>query len=148
MKKIILLSVVLLMIVGIQKTYAEGDELINKLTSELNITPEQAMGGAGALFNYAKEGLSSEEFEKVSDAVPNMDGYLDAIPDLGGGKSSTGLLGKATEALVGMPAVTKAFDKLGLSPDMVGMFTPILVNYVDDKGGEAVGKLLDKVFTK
>jgi hypothetical protein len=148
MKKIILLSVVLLMIVGIQKTYAEGDELINKLTSELNITPEQAMGGAGALFNYAKEGLSSEEFEKVSDAVPNMDGYLDAIPDLGGGKSSTGLLGKATEAVVGMPAVTKAFDKLGLSPDMVGMFTPILVNYVDDKGGEAVGKLLDKVFTK
>ncbi len=148
MKKIILLSVVVLMFAGVQKIYAEGDDLVKMLTSELKITPEQAMGGAGALFNYAKEGLSSEEFEKVAESVPNMDKYLDAVPDLGGGKSSTGLLGKATEALVGMPAVTKAFDKLGMSPDMVGMFTPLLVNYVDDKGGEAVGKLLDKVFSK
>ena len=54
-----------------------------------------------------------------------MSGYLDAIPALGG--SSAGMLGKATQSLVGMPAVTAAFDKLGLSQDMVGMFTPILV---------------------
>ena len=94
----------------------------------------------------AQENLSKDEFEQVANAVPDMSGYLDAIPDLGG--SNSGLLGKATQSLVGMPAVTAAFDKLGLSQDMVGMFTPILVDYVDKKGGEAVGGLLQKVFTK
>jgi hypothetical protein len=147
MKKIVLLSVAVLMFAGINTANAEGDDLIKMLTSELGITSEQAMGGAGALFNYAKEELSSEDFDKVSEAVPDMSGYLDAIPALGGG-GNTGLLGKATESLVGMPAVTKAFDKLGLSQEMVGMFTPVLVNYVDKKGGEAVSGLLSKVFSK
>ncbi len=147
MKKIMLLSVAVLMFTGMSSVYAEGDELIKMLTSELGVTSEQAMGGAGALFNYAKEELSTEDFDKVSEAVPDMKGYLDAIPALGGG-SGTGLLGKATESLVGMPAVTAAFDKLGLSQEMVGMFSPILVNYVDEKGGEAVSGLLSKVFSK
>ena len=146
MKKIVLLSTIFVLFVGINFSYAGEDDLINLLTNDLEITTEQAMGGAGALFNYAKEGLSSEDFDKVSDAVPDMKGYLDAVPSLGG--SSTGLLGKATESLVGMPAVTAAFDKLGLSQDMVGMFTPLLVNYVDEKGGEAVSGLLTKVFSK
>ena len=146
MKKIVLLSAIFVLFVGINFSYAGEDDLVNLLTNDLGITSEQAMGGAGALFNYAKEGLSSEDFDKVSDAVPDMEGYLDAVPSLGG--SSTGLLGKATESLVGMPAVTAAFDKLGLSQDMVGMFTPLLVNYVDDKGGEAVSGLLTKVFSK
>jgi hypothetical protein len=126
---------------------AGDDELIGLLTKDLGITNEQAMGGAGALFNYAKEGLSSDEFDMVSKAVPDMSGYLNAIPDLGGG-SSTGMLSKATQSLVGMPAVTAAFEKLGLSQDMVGLFTPLLVKYVEDKGGKAVGNLLQKVFTK
>jgi len=146
MKKIVLLSTIFVLFVGINFSYAGEDDLVKLLTNDLGITSEQAMGGAGALFNYAKEGLSSEDFDKVSDAVPDMEGYLDAVPSLGG--SSTGLLGKATESLVGMPAVTAAFDKLGLSQDMVGMFTPLLVKYVDEKGGEAVSGLLTKVFSK
>ncbi len=124
---------------------AGGDELINLLTDELKITDDQAKGGAGALFNYAKENLSSDDFEKVSGAVPDMAGYLGAIPDLGGG-GNLGMMGKATQTLTGMPAVTKAFEKLGLSQEMVGMFTPLLTKYVDDKGGKAVGDLLRKVF--
>lgn len=146
MKTITLLSTILFFFAGISFSYAEGDELVNLLTKDLDISNDQAKGGAGALFNYAKEELSAEDFEKVAGAVPDMSGYLDAIPALGG--KSTGMLGTVTQSLVGMPAVTAAFDKLGLSPDMVGLFTPMLVNYVDEKGGEAVGGLLQKVFTK
>jgi hypothetical protein len=123
-------------------SYAGGDDLIKLLTNELDITEDQAKGGAGALFNYSKESLSDEEFKQVENAVPDMAGYLDAIPSLSGKKS--GMLGKATAALTGMPAVTSAFDKLGLSSEMVGMFTPILTNYVEKKGGKAVGDLLMK----
>lgn len=146
MKTITLLTTVFFLFIGINTSFASDDDLVNMLTKELSITNDQAMGGAGALFNYAKESLSSEEFDQVSDAVPDMTGYLDAIPALGGGSSS--MLGKATQTLVGMPAVTAAFEKLGLSQDMVAMFTPFLVNYVEDKGGKAVGDLLGKVFFK
>lgn len=147
MKTITFFATVLFLFIGITFSYAGDDELIGSLTKDLKITKEQAMGGAGALFNYAKEGLSEDEFEQVSKSVPDMSGYLNAIPSLGGGKSK-GIMGQATQALVGMPAVTAAFEKLGLSQDMVGMFTPILVNYVDQKGGKAVGSLLQKVLTK
>jgi hypothetical protein len=146
MKTMTLLSTLFLLFTFASFSLAGEDELINSLTKDLDITDEQAKGGAGALFNYAKESLTEEEFDQVAGAVPDMSGYLDAIPALGG--SSTGMLGKATQSLVGMPAVTAAFDKLGLSQEMVGMFTPILVDYVDQKGGEAVGGLLQKVFTK
>ncbi len=146
MKTITLLTTMIFFLTLTNNTFAGEDELIKLLTSELDISNDQAKGGAGALFNYAKEGLSSEEFDQVSGAVPDMAGYLGAIPALGG--KSTGVLGKATQTLVGMPAVTAAFDKLGLSQDMVGMFTPLLVNYVDKKGGKAVSDLLTKVFNK
>lgn len=145
MKTFALLSTLLLFLTGINFSYAGDDDLINLLTSELDISDDQAKGGAGALFNYAKEGLSGEDFEKVSKSVPDMGGYLDAIPALGGKSSS--MLGKATQTLVGMPAVTAAFEKLGLSADMVGLFTPLLVNYVEKKGGEAVGGLLMNAIT-
>ena len=144
MRTISLLTTLLFLFTGIGFSYAQSDALVGMLTKELKITDDQAKGGAGALFNYAKESLSSDEFDQVSDAVPDMSGYLKAIPALGG--SSTGMLGKATQTLVGMPAVTAAFDKLGLSQDMVGLFTPLLVNYVDDKGSKAVGDLLRKAF--
>ena len=145
MKTFALLSTLLLFLTGINFSYAGDDDLINLLTSELDISDDQAKGGAGALFNYANEGLSGEDFEKVSKSVPDMGGYLDAIPALGGKSSS--MLGKATQTLVGMPAVTAAFEKLGLSADMVGLFTPLLVNYVEKKGGEAVGGLLMNAIT-
>ena len=144
MRTISLLATLLFFISGISFSYAQDDELVSMLTNELKITEDQAKGGAGALFNFAKEGLTGDEFKQVSDAVPDMSGYLNAIPALGG--SSTGMLGKATQTLVGMPAVTAAFDKLGLSQEMVGMFSPILVKYVDNKGDKAVGDLLRKVF--
>ena len=146
MKKIALFTTIVLLFTGINFSFAGGDDLVKLLTTDLDITKDQAKGGAGALFNYAKEGLSEKEFDQVSDVVPDMPGYLDAIPALGG--KSTGMLGKATQTLVGMPAVTAAFEKLGLSPDMVGLMTPLLVNYVDKKGGDAVSGMLQKALTK
>jgi hypothetical protein len=145
MRTITLLACVSFLIFGSLTLHAQTDELIGMLTKELNITGDQAKGGAGALFNYAKEGLSDDEFKQVSDAVPDMTGYLNAIPALSGGQS-TSMLGQATTALTGMPAVTAAFEKLGLSQEMVGMFSPLLVKYVENKGGKVVGELLQKAF--
>jgi len=46
--------------------------LVGKLCQQLNVTPEQAAGGAGAIFALAKSRLNPADFSKVAPAVPGM----------------------------------------------------------------------------
>ena len=117
-------------------------DLIGMLTKEMGIFQSQAEGGAGALFGLAKEGMSAPDFSSLSKVVPDMGGLLGAVPSLTGGKTS--FLGKAAKSLTGMPAVTAAFEKLGLSQTHVALMTPLLVGYVEDKGGKALSGLFSK----
>jgi hypothetical protein len=119
-------------------------ELVGQLSKELSITPEQATGGAGALFGLAKTRLKPEEFGKVSDAVPGMDGLLKAAPKQP--STGTGALGSVASALPGkagglMP-VAGSFKQLGLSPDMAAKFVPIMAKFVEAKGGTSTAGLL------
>lgn len=59
---------------------ASGIELVNRLIQQLGVTQEQAAGGAGAIFNVAKEKLSPGDFSKVANAVSGMDDLLSAAP--------------------------------------------------------------------
>ncbi len=59
-------------------------ELVGMLTKDLNVTPKQATGGAGALFGLAKSRLKPDQFSQVAAAVPGMDGLLKAAPSAGG----------------------------------------------------------------
>lgn len=68
-------------------------ELVGQLTKQLNIKPEQAIGGAGALFGVAKTKLKPEDFLKVSNAVPGIDGLLKAAPRMGGGSDPLSQIG-------------------------------------------------------
>jgi hypothetical protein len=116
-------------------------ELVGMLTKELKVTPEQATGGAGALFGLAKSRLKPEEFSQVSDAVPGMDGFLKAAPKQSG--SPLGSLGSALGGGTGgLASVAGSFNKLGLSPDMISKFVPVLTQFVQSKGGANVGSLL------
>src|ERR1700761_2705470 len=47
-------------------------ELVGELTKGLSITPQQATGGAGALFGAAKSRLSPDNFSKIAAVVPGM----------------------------------------------------------------------------
>ncbi len=119
-------------------------ELVGRLTKELSITPEQAIGGSGALFGLAKTRLKPEEFLKVANVVPGMDGLLKAAPKSNQG--SAGMLGSMGGMLPGKAgkyaAVASSFKSLGLSPDMAGKFVPIMAQFVQAKGGASVGNLL------
>ncbi len=116
---------------------ADATELVNLLTQELGVTKEQAKGGAGAIFNTAKEKLSAEDFSKVENAVPGMDDLLQAAPKADGLSS---LLGGGE-----MGSLASSFSKLGLSPDMIGQFTPVVLDYVESKGGATVRNILQGV---
>jgi hypothetical protein len=136
---------------GLSKTPLASNpspELIGQLTKQLSIKPEQALGGAGALFGVAKTKLSPTDFLKVSNVVPGMDDLLKAAPKVGGGGSDplsqmgAALPGKAG----GVASVAGAFKQLGLSPQMAVKFLPIMTQFVKLKGGADVAGLLGGAF--
>ena len=51
---------------------ASSSSLTDMLVSQLGVTNQQAMGGAGAIFELAKTHMSPADFSKVSGAVPGM----------------------------------------------------------------------------
>lgn len=129
-------------------------ELVSQLTNQLGVTPEQATGGAGAIFGLVKGKVSPQDFSKIASAVPGMDGFLKAAPASGSGAaqgSSQGVssaLGSAGSMVPGgaggaggLASLAGSFQSLGLSPSMASKFAPILQNYVGAKGGSGAASL-------
>ena len=50
---------------------AQSAELVNKLTA-LNVTPEQAVGGTGALLELARNQLPSTDYSQLLQSVPAL----------------------------------------------------------------------------
>ena len=117
-------------------------ELVNDLTKGLSVTPQQATGGAGALFRVAKSQLSATDFSKISAVVPGMSSFLKAAPSTSGGSGLSGLTSSLPGSVGGLASAATAFQKLGLSPSMVQQFIPILTNFLQAKGGSGVASLL------
>lgn len=116
-------------------------DLIGKLTQQLNITPKQATGGAGAIFGLAKSRLNPADFSKIAGAVPGMDGLLKAAPAVKGG-SALGSLGSiAPGGAGGLASLAGSFKSLGLSPDMATKFVPVMESYLQSKGGSGLASL-------
>ncbi len=128
--------------------------LIPTLTSQLGVNNDQAEGGMGALLNVAKDSLSDGEFSNLSAGIPGMETLLAAAPALAGKGGMGGLsdmassLGGAAASLGGLGELTKQFEALGLSPDMIAQFAKIAVNYFmnsDDGTGELLQKGLGSI---
>lgn len=143
MKTIYTLTLALFTLIA-TSSFSQTSDLVKQLMEKADVSEDQAMGGAGALFEMAKGELPADDFGKISDAVPGMDDLLGSVPSIGNNKTS--MLGSAAKQLTGMPKVQAAFDKLGISQDKVAVFTPIIVNYVEEKGGKVLGDMLGKVF--
>lgn len=130
---------------------AQSGGLVNLLTGNLGVTAPQAEGGAGAIFSYAKEKLSPDEFTKVAGAVPEMDSLLKAGPQaqtsgLGKAIGGTGsMLGGGAAKVGGLATVGESFSKLGMQPDMVNQFVPTILQYVESKGGATAKNILAAV---
>jgi hypothetical protein len=130
-------------------THADTSSLITTLTDQLGVTQKQATGGTGAIFKYAKSKLSTDNFSTVAQALPGTDSLISAAPKTGGSaklpsglKSLTGRQSKSTTA---MSSLAGSFSQLGMKPDMVGKFIPIILEYAQSKGGTAVMTLLKGV---
>ena len=124
-------------------------ELIELLTKNLGVREDQAKGGAGLLFNLAKEKLGESDFSQLAQHVPNINELIGAAPKskglgavLGGLASSIG--GDASK-FGSIASLASGFSEIGLDDGMVGKFIPIILSFVQGKGGSEVKGLLEKV---
>ncbi len=128
---------------------ADTLELVSLLTKNLGITEKQATGGAGALFNLAKNSLGKKDFRKVSDAVPGIDTLIKAAPKIGkleGVGEMVSSLGGSSGKLLGAVSLVPQFSKLGMDEGMIKKFIPPILSFTKSRGGETVMNLLEGVW--
>lgn len=126
-------------------------DLINQLVSSLGVSEEQAKGGAGMLFKLAQDKLSDREFAQIANHVSGVDDMIAAAPvaDSGGGMGAVGGMlssfGAKSGDLGALASLAGGFDRLGLDSGMIGKFVPVVLDFVRNRGGESVAKLLQGV---
>lgn len=123
-------------------------ELLQLLTDNLGVSQEQAQGGAGLLFKMAKDKLGSGDFQQVADAVPGIDDLMGKAPS---GGSTMGALGGLASSIGGgslgnMAGLAAGFSQLNLDSGMITKFVPVILSFVQSKGGDGVKGLLASVF--
>lgn len=128
-----------------------ADGLLSMLTSNLGVTNEQASGGIGALLNYAKENVSSEQFSAIGEAVPGLEGLLSQAPEIESLSSEGlgGLLNKAaqySDSLQSLAVLKQQFDALGLDTDMILQYVEQAKAYLDTPEGQSAKEMLEQAF--
>ena len=125
------------------------NELISQLVSQLGVQEGQAKGGAGLLLKLAQSKLGGD-FSKVAQAIPGAQDMIASAPESGGAaKLLGGLAGALGGGKVGdLAALAGGFTQLKLSPDLIGKFVPVILSFVQSKGGPELVKLLSGVLKK
>ena len=124
----------------------------------LQVTPQQAMGGVGALLGLAQSQLAGDQYAQLAGAVPGlallggnpagadsgasgMLGRLGALSGLlGGGASQTPQPAAPVDSLAG---VARTFTGLGMESSLVGQFASILLQFLGNQG--LAGSLLQSL---
>ncbi|WP_268798350.1 DUF2780 domain-containing protein [Pseudomonas huanghezhanensis] len=130
---------------GNQKATAapEAAGLLNTLGTQLNVTPQQAVGGTGALLGLAKNKLAGNDYSQLSKSVPGLDqlagnsalgslGGLGAL--LGDSSGSKSAVDSALGNVQNMGDVNSAFKALGMDSGMVSQFVPVILQYLGQQG--------------
>ncbi|MGV8712099.1 MAG: DUF2780 domain-containing protein [Nitrosomonas sp.] len=120
--------------------------LVDILVHRLGVSPQQALGGAGAIFQLAQGKMNPQAFTSMSQSIPGMSTMLSAAPSMSGA-GVTSMIGGSGSTLGGAAALASSFKQLDLSPDMVGKFIPVVTNYVRQSSGKASADMLQSVLT-
>ena len=128
---------------------ADNSQMLASVAQKLGITEEQATGAVGAVFDYAKENLSAEDFSSIASGIPGMDSLLSAAPsgDSGSLLSQAGsMLGDSAGSAGGLASLAGSFESLGLDADMVNQLLPMVYDFVGNSSGSDALGLLQGLF--
>jgi hypothetical protein len=114
------------------------------------VSEDQAAGGAGSLFDFAKGQMAPSDFDTVTSALPEVSDLMGAAPQGGSGGllgSASSLLGGSSGGLEDAAGVASSFSDLGMSPDMVNEFVPVILDYAESAGSDQAMQLLQSAFS-
>lgn len=141
-------ATILMLLLSFQAT-AQDDSLVSVLTDELGVSSAQASGGAGAIFEYAKDNLDADDFATIAKGIPEMDSLLDAAPEVDRdsrfGRASSRLR-DFDSSLGDLAGLAASFEELDMYPEMLENFLSVVNDYVDSESGERAAELLDDLF--
>ena len=126
--------------------FAAESTLVDLLVKNIGVTTQQAEGGAGAIFNAAKENMGADDFSKVTTAMPEVESLMAAAPEIKkdsgtfGGFSS--MVSKNTGSAGKMADLYSSFSELGLNKETAAKFIPLVLDYAKSEGGQTVFNLL------
>ena len=124
----------------------------------LDVTPQQALGGTGALLSVAQNQLPANQYASLLGAVPGIDkltgansvNQLSTLSNiagmLGAKNASGGLTDTAVAALSNVQTMNdanQAFTALGMDAGLIGQFAPLLLQYLGNQG--AAGGLVQSL---
>ncbi len=123
--------------------------LVSMLVDKLGVTEKQAEGGSGAIFKTAEKRMPESDYKQLSASVPEADALQSAAPAPAAKKgllgSATSMVGGKTGSSLGDSAdLLSSFKELGMDSEMLGKFTPVVYDYVKEKGGTMVMEMLQK----
>lgn len=115
--------------------------------SSLNLTPQQAVGGTGAMLDLAKNQLPGAQYAQLAQSVPGIDKLVGSngvqqLAGLGGmlgGSAAKPLSSETTAALSNvndLQGLHQAFGALGMDSSMIDQFTPLLLQYFGKQGAD------------
>jgi len=110
--------------------------LIGSLTSSLGITETQATGGTAAILNDASKNMNTQERSSLTSAVPALQSFM------GGSTASSSSQGGLLGSVMSNATVSQQFESLGMDPQMVNQFVPVILDYVQSEGGSEMMNLL------
>jgi hypothetical protein len=114
---------------------AAGGSLSSLLQDQLNLTSDQAEGGIGSLLSLANEKLNAGEFDKLAGMIPGADGYLEAAKNLGA----------ITGPLKSVGDLNQSLSALGITPETIEKFVPMVTQYLGTIGGDEAKALLGQL---
>ena len=133
----------------------ESLELVQTLTENLGVTPEQASGGMGALLNYAKQHVETDKFSALTHSIPGADTFLKSVPDVSSVTESAGGLGglinkaaEYNESLKSMNDLKNQFEALGLDIGMISSYVAQAKQYLDTPAGQEAKQMLSEAFAQ
>lgn len=130
---------------GNQGQAAQAINLVGTL-DDLGVTPQQAIGGTGALINVARNQLPANQYSQLMNEVPGLERFAgsDGLGQLAGlsglldmsGQSSpvSSVTLSALDDVRTLPQAQQAFSMLGMKPTLVSQFAPLLLQYFGNQG--------------
>ena len=111
------------------------DELVRELGFALELPLNQAIGGAGALLNIARERLPESQFAEVSEFLAGAERLIQ--------QADNALKAALPKSMDGMATVMAEF---GLPVESTNMFRDFITKYLRSRGGRKIVGLLERAW--